>query len=141
MKTALLTALALTLLPLDDGPPTQTDPEKVGFDVLASFDYKEGEDPPEEVTKLHKKKVQISGFMTTEDGSGGDVEFFVLVNDACGCEGTPKLNEMVFCSMPEGDTTEIRPGVRTITGRLYVEEEKEDGVVISLYTLEVDKVE
>ena len=66
--------------------------------------------------------------------------YFILVNDACGCEGTPKLNEMIFCAMPEGKTVNIKPGTASVTGTIYVEEEKEEGVVVSLYTMAVDSV-
>ncbi len=135
MKIALLTALTSCLLavPLDE-------PEEISFQVLSNYDYKESMDLPRFVTKYHKKKIQVGGFMATEDGSEGDVEYFILVNDACGCEGTPKLNEMIFCAMPEGEKTRIKPGTVCVTGTLYVEEEIEEGVVISLYTMEVDSV-
>jgi hypothetical protein len=47
---------------------------------------------------------------------------------------------MVFCAMPEGKTTKLRDGRVMVTGTFYVSEEKEEGVVISLYGLEVDSV-
>jgi hypothetical protein len=136
MKTALPILLVLALFPAGD----TLQPPKVGFDVLAGFTYKEGKKIPDEVTKYNKKKVRIGGFMKTEDGSEGEVEYFIIVNDACGCEGTPKLNEMVFCAMPEGETVKIKAGIADIIGTLYVEEEKEDGVVVSLYTMDVESV-
>lgn len=136
MKTAVPILLVLALLPAGDN----VQPPKVGFDVLAGFDYKEGVKIPDEVTKHHKKKVRVGGFMKTEDGSEGEVEYFIIVNDACGCEGTPKLNEMVFCAMPEGQTVKIKAGIAEVVGTLYVEEEKEDGVVVSLYTMDVESV-
>ena len=136
MKTAAI-LLTLALLPLG----SSVEPPKVGFDVLASFDYEEGVAPPEEVTKHHKQRVKIAGFMATEDGSEGEVEYFILVNDACGCEGKPKLNEIVFCAMPEDETVKIKPGIVELTGTLFVEEEKEDGVVVSLYSMNVESVQ
>ena len=135
MKIALLTALTCCLLaaPLDE-------PEEISFQVLSNYEYKESMDLPKSVTKYHKKTIQVGGFMATEDGSGGEVEYFILVNDACGCEGTPRLNEMIFCAMPEGERTTIKPGTVSVTGTLYVEEEIEEGVVVSLYTMAVDSV-
>lgn len=117
------------------------DPIEVGFARLASFEYREGMELPAEVTELHGKKVRISGFMQAEDDGTGEVESFLLINDACGCQGTPKLNEIVFCEMPEGESTRILPGVVTVEGTLYVGEEKEDGVVLGIYFLDVEKVE
>ena len=136
MKTALLTFLALVVLP----PGGRVEPPTVGFDVLGSFDYEEGMELPEEVTQHHKKTVKVAGFMTTEDGSEGEVAYFIIVNDACGCEGTPKLNEVVFCAMPEDETVKIRPGITEVTGVLFAEEQKEDDVVIALYSMHVESV-
>jgi hypothetical protein len=42
--------------------------------------------------------------------------------------------------MPEGETVKIKAGIADVTGTLYVEEEKEDGVVVSLYTMDVESV-
>jgi hypothetical protein len=136
MKSTLLSLLTCLVCA---GP--QKEPEHIGFAVLAGFDYEAGKALPAAVTKLDKQKVKVSGFMMTEDGSEGPTEYFVIVNDACGCEGTPKLNEMVFCAMPEGEKTKIRPGNVSVTGTLYVGEEKEEGVVVSLYGLSVDSIE
>jgi hypothetical protein len=124
---------ALLLLAADD-------PLKVGFAKLAGFDYQEGMKLPKEVTDLDEKQVEIRGFMQRETPGSEPVNSFLLINDACGCNGTPKLNEIVFCTLPDGVTTEVKPGVVTVTGKLYVGEEKEDGVVIMLYQLDADTV-
>ena len=116
------------------------DPLKVGFAKLAGFDYQEGMTLPKEVTDLDEKVVEIRGFMQRETPGSEPVNSFLLINDACGCNGTPKLNEIVFCTLPDGVTTEIKPGVVTVTGKLFVGEEKEDGVVIMLYQLDADTV-
>ena len=116
------------------------DPVSLGFSVLAGFDYKEGMTLPEAVSKYDGKKVQLAGFMKREDGGEGDTEEFLLVNDACGCNGTPKLNEIVFCTMPEGTKAKIQPGVTKVTGTLYVGEEKDGDVVVARYALDVEKV-
>lgn len=124
---------ALLLLAADD-------PLKVGFAKLAGFDYQEGMTLPKEVTDLDEKLVEIRGFMQRETPGSDPVNSFLLINDACGCNGTPKLNEIVFCTLPDGVTSEVKPGVVTVTGKLYVGEEKEDGVVIMLYQLDADTV-
>ena len=143
MKLALATTLGLLLVA---GPAGPEDPVKVDFAALSGFDYEEGMELPAEVTAYNEKVVVVSGFMRREDeavlyGTGReDVEYFMLVNDSCGCEGTPKLNEIVFCAMPEGQTTEILPGIVEVTGTMYVGEEKEDDVVLALYTMDVDSI-
>jgi hypothetical protein len=133
----MLRAAALTtLLVLAAGDPTP-----VGFAVLAGFEWKEGTALPKEVTGLDNKQVTIRGFMQREVPGGGPVGQFLLINDACGCNGTPKLNEIVFCTLPDGVTMDIKPGVVTVTGTLYVGEAKEDGVVIMLYQMDADSVQ
>ena len=116
------------------------DPEKVTFGTLAGFDWKAGDKLPDDVTKLDQKTVTISGYMRREDDGAGETEYFMLINDACGCQGTPKMNEIVFCTMPEGEPTEILPGIVHVTGTLYVGEVSEDKAVVALYQHDVDKI-
>lgn len=117
------------------------DPIKTSFAVLAGFDWTEGMQLPDEVKKLDEKVVTVSGFMMREVPGGGPVQQFLLINDACGCNGTPKLNEIVFCALPDGVTMEVKPGIVHVTGKLYVGEQKEEGVVVALYTIDADKVQ
>ncbi|MBK8980164.1 MAG: DUF3299 domain-containing protein [Planctomycetes bacterium] len=117
------------------------DPIEVDFASLSDFDYVEGMTLPEHVTKLDKQRVVVSGFMRRECQGTGPVDFFMLINDACGCAGMPFMNEIVFCAMPEGQTTEILPGTVAITGTLYVGELREFGIVTSIYRLDVETIE
>lgn len=117
------------------------DPTKVGFASLAGFDYTEGMTLPKEVTKLDEQTISISGFMRREVPGGGPVNSFLLINDGCGCNGTPKLNEIVFCTLPDGVKMDIKPGIVTVTGKLYVGESKEEGVVVMLYQMDADTVQ
>lgn len=117
------------------------DPTKVGFATLAGFDYTEGMTLPKEVTSLDEQTVTIAGFMRREVPGSGPIGEFLLINDACGCNGTPKLNEIVFCTLPDGVTMDEKPGVVTVTGKLYVGETKEEGVVVMLYQMDADTVQ
>jgi len=121
------------------------EPVELDFSLLAGFDYVEGMRLPPDIMRHDEAKVIVSGFMraesTIDPATGEEVEFFMLVNDGCGCEGTPKMNEIVFCAMPEGKTTELQPGIVKVTGKFFAGELKEDGVVIALYTLDVDDIE
>jgi hypothetical protein len=129
---------ALLILGLAFAPPAE--PEKVTFGTLAGFEWQAGDKLPDDVAKLDKKEVSVSGYMRREDDGSGETEFFMLINDACGCQGTPKMNEIVFCTMPEGEPTEILPGIVTVTGTLYVGEVKEGDAVVALYQLDVDTI-
>ena len=127
---------SLTLLML----ATLADPTPIGFPTLAGFDYQEGMTLPDEVTRLDETEVEVRGFMRREVPGSGPVSQFMLINDACGCNGTPMMNEIVFCTLPDGETMEIKQGIITVTGTLYVGEEKEDGYVIMLYQMDADTV-
>ncbi|MFT4514548.1 MAG: hypothetical protein ACI89X_004444 [Planctomycetota bacterium] len=131
-----LTFLLLTAI----GATPLQDPEPVGFPVLAGYEYKEGMTLPKEVTNLNEKVVEIRGFMRREFAGSGPVNSFMLINDACGCMGTPMMNEIVFCTLPDGVKMELLTGVVTVTGKLYVGEEKEDGDVILIYAMDADTV-
>ena len=132
----LLTAALLTLLAL-----ARQDPEDTSFVVLAGFPYTEGMMLPAEVRALDERTVTISGFMQREFPGGGPVNQFLLVNEACGCEGSPQMNEIVFCALPQDVTTDVKACIVEVTGKFYVGEQKEDGVVVMLYTMDADKIE
>jgi len=131
-----LTFLLLTTI----GATPIQDPEPVGFPVLAGYEYEEGMTLPKEVADLNQKVVEIRGFMRREFAGSGPVNSFMLINDACGCMGTPMMNEIVFCTLPDGVEMELLTGVVTVTGKLYVGEEKEDGDVILIYAMDADTV-
>jgi hypothetical protein len=116
------------------------DPIKTSFAVLAGFEFTQGMTLPKEVKELDEKVVTISGFMQREVPGGGPVGQFLLINDACGCNGTPKLNEIVFCTLPDGVAMEIKPGIVHVTGTLYAGEVVEDGAVVMVYQLDADTV-
>ncbi len=117
------------------------DPERTSFAVLAGFDFEPGMELPKEVQALDEKLVHLSGFMMRETPGSGPVNQFMLINDACGCTGTPKLNEIVFCALPEGVTIEMRTGVVSVIGTIYVGEQQEDGETVALYVMDADKVQ
>lgn len=119
---------------------TLQDPIQTSFTELASFDYVEGMALPNEVTKLDEEVVTIQGFMKREYPGAGPVNQFLLINDACGCNGTPMLNEIIFCMLPDGVTMDLKPGIVKVTGTLYIGEEKEDDIVIMLYQMDADTV-
>ena len=116
------------------------DPVAIGFATLAGFEYTEGMTLPKEVTDLDEKVVTVRGFMQREVPGSSPVNSFLLINEACGCNGTPKMNEIVFCTLPDGVTMDVKTGVVTVTGKFYVGEEKEDEIVVSLYAMDADTV-
>jgi hypothetical protein len=123
------------------GPAGFDDPIETSFTTLAGFEFEPGMELPAEVTELDGKTVRVQGFMQPETDGETDLVYFLLINDACGCQGMPMLNEIVYCAMPEGETTKLLPGIVKVTGTLYVGEEKEGEDVVGLYYLDVDEIQ
>jgi hypothetical protein len=131
VKPALLLPLLLLL---------GDEPKKTSFAVLGGYVWTEGMTLPKDVRALDNQQVDISGFMVREVPGSGPVGTFLLINDACGCNGTPKMNEIVYCALPEGTTMDVKPGIVHVIGKLYVGEQKEDGAVVALYSMDADSV-
>jgi len=125
----------------------------ITFDKLASYDYKfpdvgaEAKDTkqiPPSVQKLGGREISIRGFMIPMANDGEDVLEFVLVRNqfAC-CYGImPKMNEWVHVKMAPGKTAPFALDIPiTVHGTLDVGEVWENGVVMSLYRLECDRVD
>jgi hypothetical protein len=129
---------ALILLPL---LLLGDEPKKTSFAVLSGFIWTEGMTLPKDVRALDNQQVDISGFMVREVPGSGPVNTFLLINDACGCNGTPKMNEIVYCALPDGVTMDVKPGIVHVVGKLFVGEQKEDGAVVALYSMDADTVQ
>ena len=117
--------------------PTWSEPEEVEILTLTSIDYKEGEELPDEVKDLDGKHIKIEGFFDNDTSEGSTT--FLLVNDGCGCEGSPKIHHFIEVTLESG-TTGYRPDRVTVVGTLSVGEVKEDGYVVSLYRLSAESV-
>ncbi|MCZ7646698.1 MAG: DUF3299 domain-containing protein [Planctomycetota bacterium] len=149
------------------GPAPVKAPEPDGhkavtFDELAGFLY---EDPnlssgllsatdfgdkktaqiPATILELNGKRVVVQGFMyPIKVEKGAVVAFWLLRNQTLCCFGQfPRLNELVFVTLPEGKSTQwLNDQVVTVWGRLEVGEQKnKDGYVTSIYRMAAEKVE
>ncbi|MEZ5989768.1 MAG: DUF3299 domain-containing protein [Planctomycetota bacterium] len=131
----LLALATILLLPLRGD-----DPKDLDFQVLSGFEYTQGMDLPKKVKDLHGKKVKLTGFGRSADGEVKDVGWFWLVNQNCDCEGAPKMNEMVFAILSEGETIDLKDEPIKVEGTLSVGEDKDGEYVLSLYRMAVTKV-
>ena len=114
MRLALIALLSfLPGMPGDDY-------EAVEFRTLSDFDWTKGMELPAEVKKFDGKKVAISGFIRTEDGSSEGIAEFWLVDQGCDCEGWPKMNEVISCMMPDGEVMSNDDSPITVRGTLEV---------------------
>ena len=113
----------------------------VDFATLSGFDYAEGMQLPEKVRALDGKKIGVAGFIRTEDGRQSDISVFWLVDKNCDCAGRPKMNEVVLCEMPEGQTITNDDSLVRVVGRFAAGEELDGDYVVSIYRLRVESVE
>lgn len=117
-----------------------SDPVSVDFADLSDFDFEEGMTLPAEVRKLDGKTIRIIGFMRSEEDEVDDLEAFIIVNQNCDCEGAVRMNEQIYCILPEGETVSITDEPVKVEGVFEVGEEKEDGYVLSIYRIVVTKL-
>jgi hypothetical protein len=138
-----LLLLAVGSSPGADGISAAMPPghERVSWNRLGAFTYREGEPLPAEVLALAGREVGVFGFMMTL----GDAERsrqFVLVESLWGCcfGSVPELNQTILVRIAEGASAEYSAAPLLVTGRFEVGEEREGGYVSSLYRIVDAKV-
>jgi hypothetical protein len=112
------------------------DHERVTWNQLGGFAYREGEPLPEELRALGGRKVGIPGFMLTL-GDPEAVREFILVESLWGCcfGSVPELNQTIVVRIKAGQSAEHTATPLLVTGVLEVGEEREGGFVTSVYRL------
>ncbi len=135
------------LLKVADRPAVRDGYQSLSFNDISSYPYREDKDGkpldkvPDEIKKLDKQQVAISGFMVPLGLSTEGVKDFILIkNQMLCCFGQPpKLNEwvMVRSSKPMRATVEV-PIV--VLGTLQVGEEYVQGQLASLYRLQAESI-
>jgi hypothetical protein len=98
-------------------------------------------DIPQRWRDLDGKRVLLEGYMYAPNTSGGDVDNFQFVYNISKCcfNGPPLVQERVFVKVPKGAVSYDDAMVR-VTGKLHVNVQKEAGNIISVYTLDLEKV-
>lgn len=122
----------------------------VPFSTLSGFVYEadmEGHLTPEshlpdEIAKLDKTKVALSGFLVPIEFKADKVCSMILVrNQLLCCYGQdPKLNEWVFVNI-DPPVESIMDVPVTLFGTLYASPDKEDDQVVSLYRMQAEAME
>lgn len=108
------------------------------------FDPQNGtvNDVPAKYRELDGQKVLLIGEMYA-DNATSEANRFQLVYSIAKCcfGGPPKVQERVFCVVPNDGSVPLMGGQTRVTGTLHIAAKKEGDTVNSLYTLEVHKVE
>jgi hypothetical protein len=127
-----------------NGNRFDVDLKRMGF---FPFDDKAGtvNDIPAEDRALDGKEISLEGFIAPTDVSGDRVNHFQLVYNVAKCcyGGPPKVQERVFAFIPNGNTIEYTTDEIRVIGTLHVllNRDKETGKVLTVYVMEVKKVE
>ncbi len=141
-----------------EGPEVDADTQRISYETLSVPDYQgepyfddaEQKDPTTiftpELLALDGKKVALDGFMNPLDFEGREVVSFLLSPYPPGCcfTGMPRYDELVDAySITEGETFQWYPyRALRATGTLRVGEQLDEyGYVLSIYRLEVEKLE
>jgi hypothetical protein len=99
-------------------------------------------DIPSRWRDLDGKRVLLEGFMYAPNAAGYQVNDFQFVYNISKCcfNGPPLVQERVFVSAPKGGVPYYSDLVRVV-GTLHVSVVKEAGIIKSVYTLDLDKVD
>lgn len=138
-------------------PAKEAGYEAVGFDRLASYEYKapdydaaakpdtpppKSDQIPAKIKELDQRKVTVTGFMLPVKMEAGLVKEFLLVKDAMMCcyGVMPKLNEWVIVKMAGKGVKPLMDVPIAMEGKLRVGEMYENGYLTGLYLLEGDRL-
>ncbi len=119
---------------------------EVDLKNLGNFPFDEDRDTINDVPKrwreLDGKRVMLVGEMFSREMSGPTLDRFELVYSVQKCcfNGPPRVQERVFAAMPKGKETSFYGGNVRVIGTLHVNDKKDAGRTVSLYTLVVDSI-
>lgn len=108
------------------------DPAKATLEVI-----------PQRYRELDGKRVMFEGEMYAPDEAGDQVSRFQLVYSiqACCFSGPPKVQERVFAVVPNNGKVDYHYGQVRVFGTLRVNLKREQGLITSVYEMDVESVE
>lgn len=100
-------------------------------------------DVPKQFAALDGKKMMLVGQMYAGQDAAAYVEKFQLVYSIQNCcfNGPPRVQERVFCRAPAGKKIFCADAPVKMYGTLHVRAKRENDIVVSLYDMDVEKVE
>lgn len=158
LRTILSLAAVVVVSSVRAAETAPADGEKVGFELLAAFNYTPpGYEPagsatptegqpkaqiPDYVRELDGKKISITGFMLPTKFKDGKVTEFLLMKDQSGCcfGAMPRINEWIIVKMTNGGVPPLMDMPLTFLGKLKVGEVFEEGYLAGIYQLDGEKL-
>ena len=121
---------------------------EVNLRAMGNFPFSEIDgtvaDVPKQYAELDGKKLLLVGQMYVDTSTAPFVDRFQLVYSIQNCcfNGPPKVQERVFAQVPPGGRkVPVFSNLTSVYGTLHVRALHENGRVVSLYDLDVEKVE
>ena len=106
--------------------------------------WRELSEVPSALRTLDGQRLRLNGYVVPLEMEGQRIQSFLLVRDQMLCcfGKMPALHEWVFVEFPRGAGLELQSDRPVeVSGRLWAREEREKGVVTSLYRMEAEKVQ
>jgi hypothetical protein len=118
---------------------------RIDLDAMGKFDLDQQSgtinDIPWRFRELDGQHVILQGFMWAPASDSGEVTNFQLVYNITGNSFHPPLVQArVFCTVAGGKSAPYYADVVEVTGTLHVGIDREDGKIISVYTMDVESV-
>jgi len=100
-------------------------------------------DIPRYYRDLDGKRVMLAGEMWLPDTASGPLDRFQLCYSISSCcfNGPPKVQHFVKATVLPGHDVEFTQGIVNVVGTLHVGVERGDGLVKSVYRMDVEKVQ
>lgn len=109
------------------------------------FDQVRGtiDDVPARWRALDGQRVLLTGEMWAPNSYGGRLRSFELVYSISKCcfSGPPQIQHFVEARLPEGKAVPHYSGLVKVLGTLHVNVEREDGKVVRVYKMDVERVD
>ena len=135
-------------LTMSSGIETVGEYTTVDLKSLGYFPFNEVDgtiaDVPKQFAALDGKKMFLIGQMYVDTSTAPYVDRFQFVYSIQNCcfNGPPKVQERVFAQVPPGGRkVPVFSGLAKVYGTLHVRIVKENGKIVSLYEMDVEKVE
>jgi hypothetical protein len=139
----------VTSTPIDTGPRKPHAAPKPGEELsmtikeLGNFDYdaEKGGNIPDDVKALSGSKIKVKGFMVPMD-QADSITQFALVPSLFGCcyGQPPQIQHTIIVNCPKGKSVSYFPDEIEVSGKLDVEEKKDDGFIVSIFEIECSSV-
>ena len=135
------------VLTIGQGIEQVGDYKQVDLKAMGNFPFNDRTDGPDQVPEVYRQldgqKVLLIGQMYSDFAASPRVNRFQLVYSIQNCcfNGPPKVQERVFCQVPGDKTVPIYDGLSRVYGTLHVRAIREKGMVVSVYDLDVERVE